>query len=66
MNNFEKIKAMGIEEMANFITKYQLSGMFAIFRLVDISEENLYKFGKSNYNKLFEGIYKMLESESEG
>ena len=60
MNNFEKIKQMSIEEMADFITQYQLSGMFTILRLVGISEDKLYEFGKSNYYKLYEGIYKML------
>ena len=63
--NFEKIKNMSIEEMANLITQYQLSGMFSIFRFVDISEKQLFQFGKSNYSKLFDGIYKMLQSESE-
>lgn len=65
MNNFEKIKAMSIDEMAEFITQYQLSGMFSILRLVDISEKQLLQFGESNYNKLFKDIYKMLEQESE-
>ena len=65
MNNFEKIKAMDIEEMADYITQYQLSGMFAILRKLDVSEDKLFQFGKSNFEKLFETIYQKLQAESE-
>lgn len=65
MNNFEKIKSLTLDEMAQRFGVNFLAGCFAILRKAEVPEDILKDFGKKNLVNIICEYKKMLQAESE-
>lgn len=63
MNNYEKIKAMTLDEMAQRFAVNFLAGCFAILRRLEMPEEELEDFGKKNLADIIITYKKSLQQE---
>ena len=66
MNEFEKIKAMSIDEISHKFAVTFFAGCFAILRKAGISEDDIKKFGKDNLVEVICCYKQWLQQESEG
>lgn len=66
MNNFEKIKNMTLDEMAQRFAVNFLAGVFATLRKAEIPEDIIKDFGRKNLVNVICEYKKMLQQESEG
>ena len=63
MNNFEKIKNMTLDEIAQRFAVNYLAGCFAILRKAEIPEDILKDFGRKNLDNIICEYKKMLSQE---
>lgn len=66
ITNFEKIKSMTLDEMAQRFGVNFLAGCFAILRKAEIPEDIIKDFGRKNLVNIICEYKKMLQQESEG
>lgn len=66
MNNFEKIKNMTLDEIAQRFAVNFLAGCFAILRKTEVSEDAIKEFGKNNLIEIICSYKQWLQAESEG
>lgn len=63
MNNFEKIKNMTLDEMAQRFAVSYLAGCFTILRKAEIPEDIIKDFGRKNLVNIICTYKKMLQQE---
>lgn len=64
--NFEKIKNMTLDEMAQRFAVNYLAGCFATLRKAEVPEDIIKDFGRKNLVDLICEYKKILQQESEG
>lgn len=66
MNEFDKIKNMTLDEMAQRFGVNFLAGCFAILRKAEVPEDIIKDFGRKNLVDIICEYKKMLQAESVG